>query len=386
MDPTPAARLKLLWARMALLAVSLAVAGLVAEGLLRWVFHAAPLLDVDIYYLDAAGNLRLRPGARRRHVTRLWDVAIAINAEGFRDRVIPVPSPALPVLALGDSFAFGWGVSLEQTYLYLVEERLDQARPIRIVKAGTPGTGPSDQLRLLESIGDQYRPQLVLLSFFVGNDFTDVQMGGIAQFEVKDGLLLRRELRAPAWSEALRQKLSRSSHLLQFLRAVQLDLERRRAAGAAVPHAALAARDPWLLEFAKVHLRQYPPETARGVEETLRCLDRFQDYCRRRNADFVLLVIPRSIQISPEELAEWQAVFQISDPDLDHPQKILNDWAQRRGARILDLLPAFRRYAAEHPGQKLYYYPDAHFSPAGHKLTAELLSDYLAKQGLPKLP
>ncbi|HYM12722.1 MAG TPA: SGNH/GDSL hydrolase family protein [Bryobacterales bacterium] len=362
------------------------MAGLIAEGLLRWVFHAAPLLDVDIYYLDAAHNLRMRPGARRRHVTRLWDVGITINQEGFRDRAEPVASSAPPVLALGDSFAFGWGVNLEQTYLYRLEQSLDQARPIRIVKAGTPGTGTSDQFRLLEEIGDHYRPQLVLLSFFVGNDFTDVQMGGVAQFDVKDGLLLRHELRPPGWREAIREKLARSSYLLQFLRAVQLDWERRGSAAA--PHTALAARDPWLLEFAKVHLREYPPETARGVAETLQYLDQFQDWCRAHNADFVLLVIPRSIQISPEELAEWQRAFGITDAelDLDHPQKILREWAGRRGARLLDLLPGFRQWAAEHPGRKIYYYPDAHFNPAGHELTAELLADYLAREGLPRLP
>lgn len=387
MQPDTSARR--LFARVLVSVASLAAALLLAEGLLRWVFHAAPLLDVDIYYLDSARRLRMQPGARRRHVTRLWDVTIAINQEGFRDCERPVASPAPPVLALGDSFAFGWGVNLEQTYLHLVEQLLDRQRSIRIVKAGTPGTGPGDQFRLLEAIADRYRPQLVLLSFFVGNDFTDVQMGGIDQFDVKDGLLLRRELRPPAWSEALRQRLARSSRLLQLLRAVQLDFERRRAAAAAPSrHAALAARDPWLFEFSRIHLRQFPEATARGVAQTLEYLDAFQNFCALRGIDFVLLVIPRSIQVSAEEVREWQTAFDISDDqlDLDHPQKLLREWARRRGARMLDLLPEFRRYLAEHPGEKLYYYPDAHFNPAGHKLTADILADYLAREHLPRYP
>ena len=124
------------------------------------------------------------------------------------------------------------------------------------------------------------------------------------------------------------------------------------------------------------------------MARTLEYLNAFQNYCREREIDFVLLVIPRSIQVNPAELAEWQAAFQISDQelDLDHPQKILREWAERRGARMLDLLPAFRSYLAGHPDRRLYYYPDAHFNVDGHKLVSELLAGYLARQGLPRQP
>src|SRR5579885_1385079 len=105
MTGSATSRVRLLGARLVLLTLSLAFAGAIAEGLLRWVFHAAPLLDVDIYYLDSQRNLRMLPGVRRRHVTRLWDVDITINQEGFRDRISPIASPEPPELALGDSFA-----------------------------------------------------------------------------------------------------------------------------------------------------------------------------------------------------------------------------------------------------------------------------------------
>jgi len=372
------------WAARALLVgAGVAIALAAAEGAFRWVLHAAPLLDLNIYYLDAGGLLRMRPGQGRRHVTRHWEVTIAINGEGFRDLAAPVRSPVPPVLGLGDSFAFGWGVNLSDTYYSLLERRLGGPRPVRVVKAGIPGTGPGDQFRLLGAIWDQYRPQLVIVSLFVGNDFTDVQMGGLAQFQVEDGLLVRRDLRPISWRERWPRKVVRSSHLLQWLRAVQLSWG--RAGNRAGVHAGLAAGDPWLREFVKVHLREYPVETARGVAQTLEYLDRFEDFCRQRGAEFVLAAIPRSYQVYPKELWEVQAAFQIPDAelDVDRPQRVLGDWARRRGAAFLDLLPGFRRHRDGHPGQKLYYYPDAHLNVAGHRLTGDLLAAFLEARGWP---
>ncbi len=383
-----ASRARITVRRALIVGASVGAACLVAEGLLRWVFHAAPLLDLNIYSLDGAGNLRMQAGAARRHVTRHWDVRIHINQEGFRDREPAVRSTAAPVMGLGDSFAFGWGVNLEESYLYRLEERLNQRRAIRVVKTGTPGAGPGDQLRLLETIWDRYRPQLVILGFFVGNDFADVQMGGLEQFEVENGLLIKRELRAISGVARWRRRLARWSHLLQFLRASQLRWQQRGAARETGSHAGLAAGDPWLREFAKIHRGEFPPETARGVAQTLEILDKFLAYCRQRDAHFVLLVIPRSYQVYPGELKEMQTAFGIADADLDldHPQRVLQDWAQQRGALALDLLPEFRRDFAEHPNRKLFHYPDAHLNAAGHALVAERLAAWLGERSLPRLP
>ena len=111
-----------------------------AEFAARYLF-TAPLLDLPIYRRDTQGNLLLRPGLRRRHVARHWDVTVAINEQGWRDSSDPTPSGGPTLLGLGDSFAFGWGVELEESLFFLVEERLKRVRATRFVKAGVPGTG-----------------------------------------------------------------------------------------------------------------------------------------------------------------------------------------------------------------------------------------------------
>ncbi len=187
--------------KAAVVALSTVAALGMAEFALRHWLHALPQLELDLYRRDPAGNLLLRPDIERRHVTRLWDVTIRINSEGWRDHE-PLPGDTSPVvLGLGDSMAFGWGVELGDTYLSLVEERLRRQQPLRLLKAGVPGTGTSDQLRLLQQIWPRYQPRAVLLSFFVGNDFVDVQLGGAAQYDVEGGLLAHRPLgdAPPGW-------------------------------------------------------------------------------------------------------------------------------------------------------------------------------------------
>ncbi len=361
-------------AKAGVVLISGALAVGAAEFVLRYWLHAVPQLELDLYTRDSQGNLRLRPNITRRHVTRLWDVEIATNSQGWRDRPSNGTAPAL--LALGDSMAFGWGVNLEESFLFLLEQHLQSGQPVRLVKAAVPGTGPGDQLQLLKTIWPEYRPRAVILCFFVGNDFVDVQMGGAEQFDVKDGLLVRRAINgeSPSWLARMRSYLVRSSHLLQLARAVQLNWTR----DSADDDQEQSARqwDDWLREFAQVHLKEYPERTRQAVAGTLAILDRMADFCSEHSVPMILVVIPRSYQIYPGERRELVKALGVpeADLDLDRPQRLLSEWASRRGVPAVDLLPAFRRRHEQDPDENLYHYPDAHMNAAGHHAAAEAIA------------
>ena len=263
-------------AKIALFLAAALLALATAEFAARYLF-AAPLLDLPIYRRDTEGNLLLRPGLRRRHVTRLWDVTVAINEQGWRDSGDPISGEGPTLLGLGDSFAFGWGVELEESLFFLIEERLKRVRATRFVKAGVPGTGPSDQWKLLPALWERYRPSIVVLVFFVGNDFTDVQMGGSSQFELRDGYLRRRPLpdQPHSWLNAVSWELARYSRLVQWLRAAQWNWARSEP-DSATPNSVPTTWDAWRREFAQVHWKSYPERTETAVQLTL-------DYLGREN-------------------------------------------------------------------------------------------------------
>lgn len=337
-----------------------ALVGLAAgEVLLRTVFHVAPQVDLNIYRRDQAGNLRLQPNLDKRHVTPLWDVAVRTNADGWRDEP---GEPATSVLGLGDSFAFGWGVDEEEGLYRLLEAEHDA----KILNAAVPGTGTLDQAQLLETVCADARPRTVLLALFVGNDFDDVAGGGAGQFAVEDGLLVRNGSRDDSPS-ARAARLARRSRILQLLRALQFRY--------APPGGEPRGWDEWMRRFAQIHLR----EGAGLLEPMAAALDRIHAWARARNARLAVIVIPRSWQLDPQELAAMTDALDI-DPanlDLDQPQRFLARWGAERSVEVIDLLPAFRRAAAADPDLRLYHTPDAHWTAAGHALAARVAAEAL---------
>jgi hypothetical protein len=235
-----------------------------------------------------------------------------------------------------------------------------------VINASVPGTGPVDHLGLLPLEARRVRPRLVVETIFVGNDFADVAFGGARQFEVDDGLLIRKPF--PGEPQRLDRPYHwlRRSHLLQLLRAVQFSLARGER------QEQPRTWDAWMREFAAVHLANPPARVEASLRQTLGTLDRTLAVVRRNEAQLVLIVIPRSFQVDTAELEQMRAELGWSerDLDLDRPQQLLADWAAAAGVPIVDPLPRFRAHW-QTSAEPLFYTPDAHLTPAGHRLIAE---------------
>ncbi len=364
-----------------------------AEAVVRLFPGNVPRTELDIYRKDAGGNLLLRPSIERRHRTRHWDVTIRTDKRGFRASATSLPDGgaqlaasyaaradsdrAVSILTLGDSFAFGWGVEFEEAFPSLVEQQLKRTVSGRIINVAVPGTGPSDQLRLLQKLFPAEKPAVVLMALFVGNDFTDVGRGGAEQFSVEDGLLFRQALgegnTRPA--ETLTRALVRRSRLAQALAPLG-----REWFGLADRSPAGRRWDEWLREFALVHLVHPPERTRSAIEQTLAVLDETADYCRHGSSRLLLLIVPRSYQVYEHESAAMREALDVSPEqvDLDKPQRVLKAWADRAGVEAVDLLPSFRRHVAKHPDLPLFYFPDAHLTADGHALAADGVAPALA--------
>lgn len=362
-------------AQLVLLAVGAAAALLAGELLLRVFYRSAPQLELDIYAKAEDGELALRPDLTRRHVTPLWDVQIRLNDAGMRDDA-PAPAAGATVwLGLGDSQAFGWGVEQEESFYSRIGERFG----VRLVNAATPGTGPIDHVRRLRRLAGRWRTPVILEAVFVGNDFTDVALGGAAQYDVRDGLLLRKPALGEPGVDSWRSVLARRSRLAQLVRAVQFNWSR-----APEPTGPPRNWDGWMREFAQVHLAEPNPRTRRAESELLEALDEMLAIASREAAELVVIVIPRSIQVYPAELERMRAALGVAPAalDPDRPQRLLTGWAADRGATLVDPLERMRRAAQQ--GERLYFTPNAHLTSAGHGVIAEETLAVLRAAGIPR--
>ncbi|SVD20911.1 uncharacterized protein METZ01_LOCUS373765, partial [marine metagenome] len=128
-----------------------------------------------MWELSPTRGCRLTPEFDGYHWYREFNVRITISEQGLRDRTFgPKETNVRRILALGDSFTFGFGVEGHEAYPKRLEGLLNEARrDYEVINAGFPGYGTLQELRYLEEEGLALSPDVVLIGFFEFNDFTD---------------------------------------------------------------------------------------------------------------------------------------------------------------------------------------------------------------------
>jgi GDSL-like Lipase/Acylhydrolase family len=101
-------------------------------------------------------------------------VPATTNAAGWRDAEFSRERQAgvRRVVALGDSFVFGVGVDYGERFTELMERALPG---VEVLNFGANAFGTDQELRILETEALGYRPDLVLVVIFLGNDLVDIR-------------------------------------------------------------------------------------------------------------------------------------------------------------------------------------------------------------------
>lgn len=103
----------------------------------------------------------------------LYGARIELNERGYRGLLYPYEKPEgiFRIISLGDSTAFGFGVDVRDTYMFLLEQLINEAGfPWEVINIAVPSYNTSMEVEKLVSEGLKYEPDLVVLSFHL-NDF-----------------------------------------------------------------------------------------------------------------------------------------------------------------------------------------------------------------------
>ncbi len=169
------------------------------------VFHLVPPITnlYKIFISDPVLPYKTNPFLKlhQRSETGEFVYDIETNSFGFRDveHTEEKNGNVFRILGLGDSFTFGAGAQLEETFLYTLEtmlnQRVEKQKKVEIIKAGVPRYFPETERLLLQHYGKKYNPDLILVGF-LPNDVSDTHEGIDAVAVDPSGFLTSREAKS----------------------------------------------------------------------------------------------------------------------------------------------------------------------------------------------
>lgn len=356
---------------LAVVALSLLIGLLLAEGLVR-LADGLGLVDLSpsLAELPAAGQEEgVRLGAageeqplyisdRRLHhrMAANWsgffpeeivqgvgrsEVPIRTNSLGLRSAEVTEPKPAgvFRILVLGDSVTFGWGLRGEDTYPSQLASLLATLRPnqrFEVINAGVSGYGTWQQASWLQDTGLDLQPDVIVVQTHL-NDASDDLWGTLGQGAGGEGWLARHS---------------------QLARLVQ------RVLGSAAPDNSTPCAADWKVGTDQV-----------CWQRTEQLLDELHGEAGAAGVTAVLMPSPMRWQVEPgvRDARAWV--------DAARYQDVLRQYAADSGWIFVDPLPAFRKSQAENSGQSLFL-DVGHPNEAGQRLMAQEIFNALNQAGV----
>lgn len=341
-----------------------------------------------IYEPDAELVYKLKKNYRGVYSTPEFEISEATNSIGIRDREIdPKQRNIFRILGLGDSFSYSNSVNLEATYFKQLQDCLNasSSQQGEVINAAVPAYSLIQEVRYLERDGITLMPDVVLLGFYVGNDFYDsyelFNSLGQPTIKVADGQILPTEKFRGAVGVSVQESFRARTHRLRgFLAAhSQLYVFLRERSHNLLWRLGLTANAPPPDFCAKT----FSKDLQNGWELVQQLLLELATFTRERNIRLIVVALPTQYQVHEELWKHHFEVFRV-DPDLydlDKPQKILRDFFRQHEIEFLDLLPAMRAEGAK----RLLFYPIASYmNPEGHRIVAREVCSYLLHNDVPR--
>ena len=321
---------------------------LVLEGAVRLLKIAPPLPTSIKHVPDPYLPYKPEPLSVTTGRTSEFDYEYRHNSFGFRDveHSVEKSTGAFRILALGDSMTYGAGVPFQETYLYRLEELLNNRAGnhprIEIIKAGISRYFPEPERILLEHYGVNFSPDLIIVAF-VPNDVEDTRLGIDAAKVSHTGYLVS-ESGKLTW---VKESLYVNSHVFRILLTKYNAFRDSRTPQ--VPFDEIYGSS----KFYEAPWQKVETEYQKMVA-----------IAKSINARIAFVHIPQK--------GPW-------DEARSNPAVRLSRWSSEHGVEFIDTLPGMKEASGT---KNLYYEKDGHCRAAGHETVARTLYEELTNRKL----
>lgn len=308
----------------------------------------------NLIIADKELGYRLRPNASGAETNdyQEYHIQANINSRGLRDYKHGLSKNTYRILGLGDSYTFGEGVELKDSYLSVLESKL-KARfgqnQIEVFKAGVPGYGTKQEVDFLKKYISEFKPNLVLLGLLPDETQRSISpytycQGYIVDSKKTDSLYL------------VSGKLYSSRAKSRFWGRVD----------AYIKHYYLT---PQFMQSRVKNLRSKLKKKIDGDKApdedlqdkfklTFSLLKEYQEICRKNSALAVLVMIQGNTR----------------------EDAYISSFSESIGIPTLSLVPYFEKLGKN--GMRYHFDHDLHWNVVGHKACADALYDFLSSRGL----
>ncbi len=374
------------WKEMVLALVSLCVAVLLAEAALRMLGVYAAMRPLDV--IPSSHYHHAFPPDRKmfQGVFEGTPVLVQTNEDGLRTHYSRAAFRRYQhrVIAMGDSFIFGFGVRQEAGFSARLEELLRKAPScdnLAVLNAGTISYSPLLEKLQFEGILKAYDPTLVLLFLDVtdiGDDILYAQRarpeGGTVRFPDAGG---------HGYYGAVHQITSKmiAKPMLYPFEKLSIVLRLGDDGNARFDYYRFQVTIDDVVERDRFFIYRHPlSKTEQYFRATLDHIASIAKNARNAGAKFLLVVTPRFHHWNPKECPDnWESSqYALNEPYQYEYFRFFEEHNAGVDFPILNLLPAF---------QKTHRFPlvfkaDPHWNEDGHAFVAETLAQYLLQESL----
>jgi hypothetical protein len=282
------------------------------------------------------------------------------------------------ILGLGDSYSVYLKDKGKNYNNFLQQKYLAHSKgAVEIVNAGMEAMGPGYYWHILQKYGDLFKPDLVLVGFFVGNDFQEAEFFVfIGNFISEPKDLITRYSKYYQFRHWRLYKLLKNKYV-RFREA-----EKRKQEVKTLPPQQMGtfSRDTFL-EVEKGRNWIFDRKNRKLLQQKFdKCsaiILKMKDWCDRRKIKLVIAILPDQFQVD-KELRE-AVLTRYKNParknlDLSYPNDLIMNFCRAHDIHCLDLLGPFQEMGKT---RQLYALRDTHWNEAGNRLAADLIFQYL---------